>query len=202
MKGKKILYSDEEKKWIKKNVEGTYYHLLAERFCKTFNRNDVDRRIINSYCLRNGLDNGMPKHFPKGIVPKNKGTKGLYNVGGNKTSFKKGNIPINHKEVGSERIDRDGYILIKTKEPNVWRLKHRVLWEKHYGKIPKSQTIRFLDGNPQNLDLENLVLVSRREHSIINKNGYYYKNSELSKIGIKLAKIKVAINDRTKKKKG
>ena len=43
------------------------------------------------------------------------------------TRFKKGHVPKNHKPVGYERITRDGYIEVKTAEPNVFELKHRLV---------------------------------------------------------------------------
>lgn len=42
-----------------------------------------------------------------------------------KTMFRKGNIPANHKPIGYERINADGYIEVKVAEPNKFRLKHR-----------------------------------------------------------------------------
>lgn len=52
------------------------------------------------------------------------------------TRFKKGHVPKNHKPVGYERITRDGYIEVKTAEPNVFELKHRLVWIEHNGEIP------------------------------------------------------------------
>ena len=43
--------------------------------------------------------------------------------------FAKGNVPPNHRPVGSERISKDGYIEVKVAEPNKWRLKQRVVYE-------------------------------------------------------------------------
>ena len=74
------------------------------------------------------------------------------------TRFKKGQIPVNVKNVGYERITRDGYVEIKTEKGFV--LKHRMLWEKYYGTIPKRHVIRFKNGNKQDVRIENLELVT------------------------------------------
>lgn len=66
-----------------------------------------------------------------------------------------------HKPVGSERID-SGYVLQK-QEDGEWRLKHRVVWEKHHGEIPDKFRIHFKDGNTTNTDIENLELISFAE---------------------------------------
>lgn len=106
-------------------------------------------------------ENGM---FLKGHVPFNKGKKQHEFMSEEviqktiATRFKKGQIPVNVKNVGYERITRDGYVEIKTEKGFV--LKHRMLWEKYYGKIPKRHVIRFKNGNKQDVRIENLELVT------------------------------------------
>lgn len=79
------------------------------------------------------------------------------------TMFKKGNTPGNHKPVGSERVNVDGYIERKVAEPNKWESKHRIIWKQAHGDIPKGYNIQFKDGNPLNCILENLYIISRAE---------------------------------------
>lgn len=112
--------------------------------------------------------------FRKGTIPPNKGKKWdafmskRGQEGSRKTTFKKGNIPPNHKEVGYERITKDGYIEVKIQEPNVFKLKHRIIWEQHNGRIPKGIIIQFHDGNRRNCSIENLYMISRTEQVIKN----------------------------------
>lgn len=109
-----------------------------------------------------------------GHIPLNKGKKmspELYAKCA-PTMFKKGQPSINRREVGSERVNVDGYIEIKVAEPNKWKLKHRVIWEKAHGKIPKSCNIQFKDGNPLNCVLKNLYIISRSEQ-MRTKNSMY-----------------------------
>lgn len=86
-----------------------------------------------------------------------------------KTRFKKGNIPHNTHEDGNgaivSRKDKSGryYKYIRT-SLGVWELYHRVLWEKEHGEIPDSHVIMFIDGNSENVCLENLKLISKTEH--------------------------------------
>ena len=79
------------------------------------------------------------------------------------TRFRKGHIPKNHKPVGHERITRDGYIEVKTAEPNVFEPKHRLVWVEYNGEIPSGYNIQFKDGNRQNASIENLYMISRSE---------------------------------------
>lgn len=146
-----------------------------------------------------GLTKGNSGSFKKGNVPKNKGTKGLSKP--NKTSFKKGNIPDNIREVGSERITKDGYIEIKVAEPNKWNLKHRVVYEKHFGKIPKGKIIVFLDRNIQNLSIDNLECITKHENLIMNKRGYYSIDPEITKTGLNAVRLEISVKKKRKEVK-
>lgn len=104
--------------------------------------------------------------FKKGHIPKNKGKRWDEYLSKEKqesvrkTCFKKGQMPKNHKPVGYERKTRDGYWEVKVAEPNVFKAKHRILWEQHHGPIPKGVNIVFIDGNPDNITISNLRMES------------------------------------------
>jgi hypothetical protein len=134
------------------------------------------------------INNGLKGCFKKGNVPHNKGRKGICASGCEKSWFKSGNIPANHRPVGSERVTRDGYIEIKIAEPNKWQLKHRFVWEKVNGKIPKGKNIRFLDGDKLNCNIENLTVVSKAENLEITRQGLQYDDAELTRTGVMIAK--------------
>ena len=101
--------------------------------------------------------------FPKGNVPWNKGMKGL-DIGGKETRFKKGAVPANHREVGSERIDEEGYTYIKISEHARWVLKHRHIYEQHHGKLEPHMIVTFRDKNISNFEIENLEAITKVEN--------------------------------------
>ena len=114
--------------------------------------------------------------FTKGHTPLNKGKKVSPEVYEkmSPTMFKKGHISENKREVGAERVNVYGYIEIKVAEPNVWRLKHRIVWEQHNGVIPAGYNVQFKNHNTQDCRIENLYLISkaeqmRNENSLIAK---------------------------------
>ena len=109
--------------------------------------------------------NAVAHRFKKGSVPPNKGKKMSPEVYEKvkETMFKKGNSPVNHREVGSERINVDGYIETKVAEPNVWRLKHRIIWEQYNGVIPAGYNVQFKNRNTQDCRIENLYIISKSE---------------------------------------
>lgn len=129
--------------------------------------------------------------FPKGHQPMNKGRKQTEYMSDAQiektkaTRFKKGCIPKNHKEVGYERITRDGYIEVKTAEPNVFELKHRLVWIEHNGEIPPGYNIQFKDGNKQNICIDNLYMISRSEQ-MKTQNSMYARYPEDVQYLIKL----------------
>ena len=109
--------------------------------------------------------------------------------GSRRTTFKKGNVPANRRPIGSERIDKDGYILIKMQDGhknNNWIKKHRYLYEQAYGKIPKGHKVIFADGNNRNFDLDNLVLITDAEGLIMNRNKLFKKDKDLTKAGVSI----------------
>ena len=103
--------------------------------------------------------------FHKGQIPPNKGKKVSPEVYEkmSHTMFKKGHISENKREVGAERVNVYGYIEIKVAEPNVWRLKHRIVWEQHNGAIQTGYNVQFKNHNTQDCRIENLYLISKAE---------------------------------------
>lgn len=192
-------YSREHAEFIKTNVNGRYVQELTDMFNAHFGV-DLKTSQIKAFIQRNGLKNGMDGRFKPGTEPPNKGTKGLYNVGGNKTSFKKGDRPVNYMPVGSERVNCDDYVDIKIADPNRWRGKHLVVWEEHNGRpVPKGHVVIFGDRNRRNFDPNNLILVSRSQLATMNKKKLIQDNAELTRSGVILADIYHKISQRKKR---
>lgn len=193
IKNEKIhVWTREEKEYLNTIVKGKHYReimgLMNEKSEYKFSLSQI-KGAIGRYKLNTGL-NGQ---FKKGSIPANKGKKGL--SGANKTSFKKGNVPVNYRKVGSERVNVYGYIEIKVAAPNKWKLKHRVFWEKYNGEIPKGYSVIFGDGDKKNFDKDNLILVSRKQLMILNKNNLIQNDAELTKSGLILADIIIKLKE-------
>lgn len=198
-------WSEQEDKWLIKNVKGITLKELTNRYNKKFNMNLSESTIANrknKLNLHSGITGGQ---FQKGHVPQNKGkTWDEYmskesQERSRKTTFKKGSIPPNHREIGSERLDSDGYILVKIQDGKGhknWILKHRLVWQSMYGNIPTGYKIMFADGNKQNCNIKNLILVSDAEELIMNQNKFVKDNSDLTKVGLNIARIINKVNKR------
>lgn len=197
--GESKLFPEEIQEFIKSNASGKGNAELTALVNKHFGTEYLKSQI-KSYKKNHHISSGLDGRFKQGHIPCNKGEKmpvEVYEKCKN-TMFKKGNIPFNHKPVGSERLSKDGYIQIKIAEPNKWQLKHIVLWEEHNGKVPKNCALIFLDNNKENIVLENLALVSRAELLVINRSKLKSESPEITKVGINIAKVKYVINKRKK----
>ena len=194
-------WTEEEKKYLAEITPGRGYQEITEMMTNKFNL-DYTKSQVSGAIKRYGLSTGRTGRFEKGHVPFNKGTKGL--TGANKTSFKKGNVPHTYLPIGSESVTRDGYTIVKVSNQGTrneqWRPKHRLIWEKHYGPVPDSHAIVFGDGDKTNLSIENLVLVSRSQLSVMNTKKLIQNDAELTRAGAHVAELLVAINKAKKKK--
>ena len=130
-------------------------HILGLKKCPEYLKANV--YIITNPSVRHQFKKGQPAW--------NKGMKGLQ-IGGVNTQFSKGSKPHNWVEDGSERIDKDGYAMIKVNGKFI--LKHRHIYEQHFGKIPKGLVVRFKDNNKLNFDHANLEAITREEHQLRN----------------------------------
>ncbi|WP_077621539.1 HNH endonuclease signature motif containing protein [Sediminibacillus massiliensis] len=194
------LFTKEQEAFIKDNVKGRSNQMLAKLINQTFNLS-ITTKQIKTWKANHHLSSGLKGS--EGTAPPNKGTKGIYNVGGNKTSFKKGQKPVNYKPVGYERVDSYGYVLVKVSNEGPWhkrwRAKHKVLWEKERGPIPPGHKLLFADQNKQNITLDNLILVSNRQMSTLNKKGLLTNNPDYNRTSIIMAELYQKISERSRK---
>lgn len=182
------IFPDHIISFIKENVKGKSLSELTTLVNQTFATAYTEAQI-KSFKTNRSLSSGLTGYFSKGHIPHNKGLKGICSSGSEKGWFKKGHTPKNHRPVGSERIDTDGYVYIKIKEPRTWVLKHVHTYEKHNGPIPQGMMVTFKDGNKQNCNIENLLLMSRSESMIMTSFQLRSKNTELMETGLLVSKI-------------
>lgn len=178
-------YSQKQKDYLSDNQHLSRVDLTVA-FNKHFGTNQTFAGI-HSACKRYKFRSNRNTQFKPGHKSWNKGSKGL--TGANKTSFKKGNRPKNWKPVGHQRITKDGYIEIKTQEPNRFELKHRVVWIECNGPLPDGMILTFIDGDKTNCLIENLEMVSRQEQVRRNKMKISSYPPELQKTVKLIAKV-------------
>jgi hypothetical protein len=186
-------YTRAQIRFIERKIAGRSVAEVTALFNRRFSLSLTEGQI-RGFMSRHHLCNGRDGRFKPGNVSYNKGVKGLHYSPA--TEFKKGSRPWNYQPVGSKRINGLGYTEVKIADPNKWKKKHVLVWEKANGKVPKGSVVIFADGDKTNFKLKNLLLVSRRELSVMNKCGLIYGHSGLTKTGKLIADVKLLIGDR------
>lgn len=170
--------------------------LVNETFGKTFTK-----KQLRCFRKNNHLVSGLTGRFGKGHVPANKGKKGWYAPGSEKAWFRKGNVPHNKVSVGTEVMATMGYIKVKVAEPDVWEFKHKMVWEKHNGRVPDGCVITFKDGDHRNCSIENLMCISFRENSQLNGRKLRTVSPELTEAGLALVRLENRVKELMEERK-
>jgi hypothetical protein len=193
-------YTPEEIRFIKRKIAGRSYAEMTGLFNERFGLS-ITLSQMKGVLKRHGLCNGRDCRFRPGLIPPNKGKKGYCSPGSEKGWFRPGNRPWDWQPVGTERINDMGYIDVRIRNPSGnkrknWKAKHRIIWEKAYGKIPKGRVIIFADGNKLNVRPDNLLMVSRKELAVMNRHGLISVHKDLTGVGKTIADIKLLIAER------
>lgn len=129
-------------------------------------------RFCSQVCYRGWADIAKPTggQFKKGSVPWTKGRKGIHMSP--ETQFKKGQASTRRLPVGSVTFrtrSREGYprAFVKIAEPQKWIERARFVWAEANGPIPRGMVIHHRDRDAINDDLDNLQMVTKREHRMI-----------------------------------
>lgn len=195
------IFTEEIKQFIAENYTKLMKPEMLEEIKSRFGADELTAGKLKYYYTKNGLKGidcrGRLAGWNKGvsITPE-------HYAKAQKTMFKKGQPSTRRKPVGSERIhSQSGYIVVKVAEPNVWRLKQRVLYEQYHNvTLSKHDIVTFLDRNPLNFDIDNLVLLSRSTLRIMNqKLSFGNGNPEITQALINLAKS-IEITEKAKLK--
>lgn len=174
---------DHVRAWLPEHIEWLRiarqdYQLLelTARYNAHFGHNRTPDQIASA-CCRYRILSPRTGSFRPGNQPWNKGMKGL-NLGGGAGRFKKGARSLHANPIGT-RIQKDGLWRVKIAEspgPGLarygWIDCHRQVWEAAHGPLPKGHAIVFIDGDHDNLSLDNLERVTRSELMFLNKLGW------------------------------
>ena len=151
------------------------------------------------------LEREKPGCFRPGQTSWNKGLS--YQPGGrcSENQFRPGHKPQTTVPVGTEAVDKDGYLKRKVRDdapPGMsrknWKFVHVLKWEEYHGRpVPPKHIVRLRDGDKRNFSPKNLVLVSMAENAILNKF-FAMENPPEGSFDVlhNLAKIKLAANKR------
>lgn len=180
-KKKSEHYTKEQTEWLIDNYERfNTYKELTEEFDKVFQRDKTIENIRDKCCKRLKLY-GME----------------------NSTVFRKGNIK-EQCPIGTVRKCKNGTTYIKVKDSLYsyakgysepwWLPIQKKIWQDHFGEVPNGKMVIFLDGNRENLDIENLYCIDRKISVVMAKNRWYTENRENTLTAIKWCELFYALN--------
>ena len=182
------LWTKEMADFVIANNKGRTHKEMAELVSKTFHK-EINVKQIKAIRGRLKIDSGLTGRFEKDDPRCFHPQKGYHAPGSEKSWFKKGHQPWNHNEVGDEAWTTDGYLKVKIAEPNKWKMKHVLEWEKAHGPIPEGKMLTFLNGDHADCRPENLALITNAENLTMNHLRVRSPDPEATRTGITVAKL-------------
>lgn len=162
--------------WLREHRPGRLIGDLLPLYNAHFGEQRTKSQLLAA-CDRYGIQSGEDRRFQPGLVPWNKGKKGLFSSKA-KTNFPPGNQPHNYVPIGT-RSKCDGLWRIKVSDSPKpgnsrfgWLYLHHVIWEEAHGPQPPGTCVVFLDGDTDHLELDNLLLVTRSQLARLNQLGW------------------------------
>lgn len=166
----KALFNNQEKKYILNNIKNKSTLDFVNEFNKKFNRK-ITYEQMNNYKRHHQIKSELG------------------------AGFYKGHIPTNRSKIGMEVTRWDGITYVKIENPSVYEQKHRYLYKKYKGEIPKNSVVIFADGDKTNFDLDNLLLITKGENYVMSTQKLMFNNAELTKTGQIIAKLKLKMKE-------
>jgi hypothetical protein len=197
------IFTTDQVRWLRK----TYKRLPVVELSKAFNAKfgaSKRQEQIESFVGNHRITSGRTGKFEHGNIPWNKGLKGVCTGGRSReTHFHKGNRPPGWKPIGAERITKDGYRQRKVTDtgyaPRDWVPIHRLIWIEERGPIPDGHVVIFVDGDKQNINIDNLACIGRAGLSWMNGHGYATTSLNLRPTAIAVAKLEIRRRELAKK---
>lgn len=184
-------YTEEEDEFLRVNSPLMSRAELTRQFNERFGTS-IKLSAITTRCCQRDFHSSNDGKFKKGSVPWEKCGRDKYVAslkGGNSGSFKKGNIPPNLRPLGSTRKCKySGHLeeeYIKTESG--WKTKRTVAYEQVYGELPEGLKVLAVDGNKDNIDIDNLRAIDNYTLTVLMSNEWHNKGPEIFDAGVKYA---------------
>lgn len=202
MKPKPRRWSSQELEYLRKHYPDTNNADLARELNRTATsvmQCAIKLKLRKSERFRASPESGRRQ---PGQTPWNKGK--TYQPGGRSVEarFRKGHTRNVIHPVGATRVNKDGYVEIKTgDEPfrvRQWEHYHRLVWMRHHGPIPKGCVVVFKPGkhttNPEEIVIENLEMITRAE--LMERNTVHRYPAELRGAMIQIGRMRERLNEK------
>lgn len=179
------LLNAEQHEYLKSIVKGRFASEVTKMVNEKYGL-ELSEKQIKSYKKTHKLKSGVDTTFKDGHMPFNIHCK-----------------PHNILPVGSERLDIDGYYKVKVAAtdtlPERWRPKHHVIYEAVHDSMPEGHILLFADQDKHNLDINNLILVSKEQRLVMIRKKLLFDDADLTKTGLTIAKLSSKVRERITK---
>lgn len=191
------IFPPEICEYIEANYEGVGHQAMADKIREEFGQ-EYTKQQIKSFYANHNLNSGLTGHFEKGQPSHNKGVKMSPEVyeKAKATMFKPGSRPHNALPVGTIVLATIGYYKEKIAEPDTWEFCHIKAWKEVHGEIPEGMMVSFKDGNRENWNIENLILISKAENGYLNSNHMRSDVAEVTESAAVLAKLAIKVREK------
>lgn len=170
-----IRYTAKQEQWLRDNYHKfDSYDALTDAFNYTFG---TTRKVssIKEKCTKNLGLKGMPNPTVYGVKDKEQLPIGTIRKSQTGTYIKVMDVP--------KKSQISGY-----KEP-YWMPIQKKIYQDIHGEIAPGQMICFLDGNRDNLDIDNLYCIDRRISAVMSKNQWWTDSREHTLTAIKWCEL-------------
>lgn len=198
----RVTWTDDMVDFLRENYPHYTNDQLVEMMKEKFGVTVTRAKLKNAKATYNFKNKVLRNQgcFQKGMTPWNKGRTMSEETREKvkRTWFKKGQC-LNLKPLGTLRDGSDGYTYIKVERSGQWKLYSRYMYEKYHGvALTGDDVIIFADRNPKNFEKDNLIKVTRRELLYLNQRGLIFEDKDLTKSGLVVSKMEIAIDERRK----
>lgn len=197
-------YSTQQIAFLKTNTSGKTRAELTELFNETFNT-AKSIRSIKSFCNNRKFYCGSSGQFKNKHVSWQTGLSGNeYRKHYTKESFEKSKVGIRNRrrhKVGDTTM-RHGqpYVIVSIENNTIFdnRIvpKRRFVYEQHFGKIAKNHRVVVLDGNKENVIIDNLCCIPDKFVPTLNKNHWLTNSQVCTLVAVKWCELFYTIKER------
>lgn len=209
-------YPNDMEDFIRSIAQGKSSQELTDAVNAKYGEGTITVAHMKAYKKNHGINTGLTGRFEKGHVSHNKGLKQTDFMTPEAiertkaTRFQKGQIPhnggtpigtIRRREATKGKAGSHPYYWEKVAEPNVWKIKHVLVWEEHNGPVPDGCMVTFANGDTLDYRIENLILETKAQHGIKNRHHIHGYDQESSQVANMIADLKMAQTKAKKRRK-
>ena len=168
-KYKRNHFTEEQRIFLIENIEKYSYPRLTKEFNKKFN-SDCTQGSITQQCLTYLKIKKADSYIPHNAV----------NIGEETLKYKTTKYKTTYIKVEKGP---------KNNQSEMWKPKHRIIWEEYNRAIAKDEVVIFLDGDKTNFELDNLYCISKKIMCVMNLNSWFTDSREHTLTAVKWCEL-------------